>query len=161
MIGHMRPEDLRALRELLRRQRLLSLAVVVEGRPVAGLLPFVAAPDLSALVVHASGLARHTGGLGDGLPWSGSVAEPDTPERDPLQTPRALLEGRSRAVADPAVVSVIARVWRERYPSAAMTLDLPDFTFFSLDVEGGRLVTGFARALHFSVTHLTEAAAIE
>jgi len=154
------PDDLRALSELLRRQRLLSLAVVVDGLPVVGLLPFVAAPTFAALVVHASRLASHTAGLGDDRPWSGAVAEPDAVERDPLQTRRVLLHGRSRAIDDPQVLAKIRSVWRDRYPSAAMTLDLSDFTFFSLDIEGGRLVAGFARALNLSAEHLARAATV-
>ena len=156
----MGPDDLRALSELLRRQRLLSLAVVVDGLPVVGLLPFVAAPTFAALVVHASRLASHTAGLGDDRPWSGAVAEPDAVERDPLQTRRVLLHGRSRAIDDPQVLAKIRSVWRDRYPSAAMTLDLSDFTFFSLDIEGGRLVAGFARALNLSAEHLARAATV-
>ena len=148
------------LRELLRQQRLLSLAVVVGDLPVVGLLPFVAAPNLAALVVHASRLASHTAGLGEDQPWSGAVAEPDAVERDPLQTRRVLLHGRSRAIDDPQVLGRIRNVWRDRYPSAAMTLDLADFNFFSLDIEGGRLVAGFARALNLSSEHLAKAAAL-
>ena len=155
----MKLEELRTLQDLLRRQRLLSLAVVVSGEPVAGLLPFLAAPDLSALVVHASALARHTAGLGEARSWAATVAQPDIPERDALQTPRVLLEGHSRAIQDPAVLAALRRAWVEHYPSASATLELPDFTFFSLDIERGRLITGFARALNLTSEHLREAAA--
>lgn len=148
------------MRELLRQQRLLSLGVVVDDLPVVGLLPFLAGPTLAALVVHASRLAPHTAGLGDGQPWSGAVAEPDSPERDPLQTRRVLLHGRSRAIGDPQVLAKLRSVWRDRYPSAAMTLDLADFTFFSLDIEGGRLIAGFARALNLSTEQFARAAAL-
>jgi putative heme iron utilization protein len=154
------PDDLRTLNELLRRQRLVSLAVVVDHLPVVGLLTFVAAPTFAALVVHASHLAAHTAGLGDDQPWSGVVAEPDAAERDPLQTRRVLLHGRSRAIEDPQVLAKIRGLWRDRYPSASMTLDLADFTFFSLDIEGGRLVAGFARALNLSAGHFAQAAAV-
>lgn len=154
----MNPDDLRTLSELVRNQRLLSLGVVVDGLPVVGLLPFLAAPNFASLVVHASRLAPHTAGLGDGRPWSGAVAEPDSPERDPLQTPRVLLRGTSRAIGDPQVLAAIRSVWRERYPSASMTLDLGDFTFFSLDIDGGRLIAGFARALNLTAEHLAQAA---
>ncbi len=156
----MGPDELRTLRELLRQQRLLSLAVVVDDLPVVGLLPFLAAPTFAALVVHASRLAAHTAGLGDDQPWSGVVAEPDAAERDPLQTRRVLLHGRSRAIDDPQVLARIRSVWRDRYPSASMTVDLGDFAFFSLDIEGGRLVAGFARALNLTAKHFAQAAAI-
>lgn len=156
----MGPDDLRTLSELLRRQRLVSLAVVVDDLPVVGLLPFVAAPTLAGLVVHASHLAAHTAGLGGDQPWSGVVAEPDAAERDPLQTRRVLLHGRSRAIDDPQVLAKLRSVWRDRYPSASMTLDLADFTFFSLDIEGGRLVAGFGRALNLASEHFAQAAAV-
>ena len=155
------PDDLRSLSYLLRRQRLLSLGVVVDDMPVVGLLPFLAAPTFAALVVHASRLAAHAAGLGDEKPWSGVIAEPDAAERDPLQTKRVLLHGRSRAIEDPQVLARIRSVWRDRFKSASMTLDLADFTFFSLDIEGGRLVAGFARALNLSSEHLAQAAAVE
>jgi len=81
-------QDLALLRNLLREQRLLSLAVMVEGEPVAGLVPFLASPDLGALVVHVSALARHSQGLGEGAAWSGVVHVPDSDAVDPLQVPR-------------------------------------------------------------------------
>lgn len=155
----MSPEDLRALRELLRRQRLVSLGVSVDAQPVVGLLPFLAAPNFASLVVHASALAPHTRGLGNGQPWSGVIAEPDRAERDPLQTPRVILRGASRAIEHPEVLARIRTVWLDRYPSAAMTLDLADFTFFSLDIEAGRLIAGFARATNLNPEHLAAAAA--
>ncbi|MBP9946276.1 MAG: hypothetical protein KBH14_07770, partial [Vicinamibacteria bacterium] len=58
----------------------------------------------------------------------------------------------------PQVLARIRSVWRDRYPSAAMTLDLGDFTFFSLDIDGGRLIAGFARALNLTAEHLAQAA---
>jgi hypothetical protein len=152
-------EAVRGLARLLRGQRLVSLAVVAEGRPVAGLLPFLAAPDLGALVVHASGLARHSAGLGEGRPWSGVVHEADDGEGDALQVPRVVLEGASREV--PAEERGALQVaWLARFPSAELTVGLPDFRFFRLEIAGGRLVAGFGRAFNLSKDHLAEAAAL-
>jgi hypothetical protein len=151
--------QLALLRDLLRGQRLLALAVVVEGEPVAGLVPFLAAPDLSALAVHASALARHSGGLGGGAPWSGVIHVPDTAAIDPLRVPRAVLTGHSRRIEDPEVLSVIRTLWVGRFPSAAATVDLGDFAFFSLDLEGGRLIGGFGEARNLTREHFTQAGA--
>lgn len=153
----MGPDDLRLLRDLLREQRIVTLAVLAHGKPVAGALPFVPAPDLSALVVHASGLAKHTAGLGDGRDWSGVVQEPDAPHHDPLATRRVMVEGTSRRIEDHQVLAAIRAAWHKRYPSAAMTVELPDFHFYSLDLHGGRLVGGFGRALNLSAEHFTRA----
>jgi hypothetical protein len=150
--------DLALLRGLLREQRLLSLAVTAEGEPVAGLVPFLASPDLAALVVHVSSLARHRQGLGDGAPWSGVVHVPDSRDVDPLQVPRAILHGRSRRLEDPAVLRAVRQKWLERFPSAQATVDLGDFAFFSLDLEGGRLVGGAGQARNLSREHFARAA---
>jgi putative heme iron utilization protein len=149
------------LRDLLRKERLLSLAVVVEGEPVAGLVPFLAAPDFSALAVHVSGLARHTRGLGEGAPWSGVVHVPDTAEMDALQVPRAVLQGHARRLEDGDVLDAIARMWTRRFPGAEATLGLGDFAFFSLDLEGGRLIGGFGQARNLSREHFAQAAEVE
>ena len=121
--------DLELLRDLLRGQRLLALAVVVEGRPVAGLVPFLAAPDLTSLVVHVSALAPHAAGLGEGAPWSGVIHVPDAAGVDPLQVPRAVLGGSSRRIDDPDVVRAIGQAWVARFPGAEATIGLGDFAF--------------------------------
>lgn len=55
-----------ALRALLGTERVLTLAVVVDGALVATLLPIVPTPVRTAVLVQASALARHTRGLTDG-----------------------------------------------------------------------------------------------
>jgi hypothetical protein len=61
------------LRSLLIEQRVLSLAVVADDRPVIGLLPFALSADGRALIIHASRLARHTAGLAEGAPFDALV----------------------------------------------------------------------------------------
>jgi hypothetical protein len=151
--------ELILLRDLLRDQRLLALAVVVGGEPVAGLVPFLGAPDLSALVVHVSALAPHSAGLADGAPWSGVVHVPDAREVDPLRVPRVAVHGHARRIEDPRVLDVVGQGWVARFPSAALTVGLGDFAFVSLDIEGGRLIGGFATARNLSPDHFKKAAA--
>ena len=74
----MKPEQAALLRSLLVEQRVLSLAVVADHRPVIGLLPFALSTDGRALIIHASRLARHTAGLGDGAPFDALAHEPVT-----------------------------------------------------------------------------------
>jgi hypothetical protein len=154
----MQSDDLRLLRDLLREQRLISLAVVVGDEPVAGLVPFLASPDLRSLAVHVSALARHSKGLGDGARWSGVIHVPDSADQDPLQVPRLVAHGTSRRFEDPQILEAVRDKWVERFPSAAMTVGLGDFGFVSLDVEGGRLIGGLGRALNFTRDHLEQAA---
>ncbi len=55
-----------AIREMVTGNRVLSLAVNVDGAPDASLLPYAFRPDFGALYVQASGLARHARGLQPG-----------------------------------------------------------------------------------------------
>ena len=69
----MEPNDLTLLRRLLTGEKLLTLAVVVDGAPIAGVLPFRAEADLASLLVHTSTLARHSRGLTPGAPFSAAA----------------------------------------------------------------------------------------
>jgi heme iron utilization protein len=137
--------QLDVVRTLLTTRRVLSLAVVVEGAPVIGLLPFAVMPDVSALIVHASRLARHTRGLIDGAPFDALVHDPD--DSDPMQVNRVTLRGMVRAVADDASAHAAARdAYLARFPEAEPIASLGDFAFFRLEIQAGRVVTGFASA---------------
>ncbi len=138
---------LRAIREMLITRRVLCLAAVIDGEPAASLLPFAAAPDCRAVFVQASALAKHSRALQPGAGVGLLFHEPDTDDVDPLQVPRlsvqatvAMLE-RGTGEFDAA-----RRVFEERLPSAAMTLDLGDFNLYRLELGRGRYVAGFAQA---------------
>jgi hypothetical protein len=151
------PEDTARLRGLLLGHRVISVAVVADGQPIVGLLPYAVTGDRSALIVQASALARHSKGLVAGAPWSGLVHEPDSPGTDPLQVPRLQIEGvvdplgRDRPEFEPC-----AQAFVSRFPPAATTLQLGDFTLYRLEIRGGRMVLGFGRALNLSASHFSD-----
>jgi len=149
------------LRELLVSQRLLALGVVVDTEPVVGLVPYAISADFASLFVQASRLARHSQGLKDRSRWSGTIHEPDAPAKDPLQIPRVVLEGTVDVLAGAQPdFQPAARAFLARFPGAAMTLALPDFTLYRLNVEGGRLVLGFGHALNLSASLLHDLASV-
>ena len=157
----MRDEDRSRLRDLLAGQRLLALGVVVDAEPVVGLVPYAMASDFGALYVQASRLARHSQGLKEGGRWSGTIHEPDGPAKDPLQIPRVVLEGTVGVLAGAQPeFQPAARAFLARFPAAAMTLALPDFSLYRLNVEGGRLVLGFGHALNLSASLLHDLAKV-
>ena len=155
----MTDDDLVLLKELLTRQRVLALGVLVDGRPCVGLLPFAVGPDFSTALVHASGLARHSKGMNEGAPFSALIHSPDRPEADPLQLPRLTLEG---------TMSVLERgsggyeegreLYTTRFPTSVQTFALGDFNLYALHLEKGLLVGGFARARRISVDTLRQLA---
>lgn len=139
------------LRRLLTERRLLSLAVVVDGQPVAGLLPFAATEAFEALIVHASRLARHAAGLRDGAPFDALVQAGEEEAGDPLAVPRVMLQGHVRFLPPESPEAEAARsLYLAKLPSAEAVLALGGFRFYRLEIEQGRLVAGFAQALSLS-----------
>ncbi len=140
---------LTAIRTLLDTERVMSLAVVVDGEPEAGLLPFAVREDYGALFVQASGLARHTRGLHPGATVGVLVHASDRADRDPMQLPRLTLQATVRPFErSTEPFAVAAARFIARFPAAAVTLDLGDFTLYELTLGRGRYVEGFARAFN-------------
>jgi hypothetical protein len=145
----MQAEQEAMLRRILAECRVLTIAVDTTDGPYAGLLPFALRPDLSAFLVHASALARHTQGLGEGRPFGLVLHLADRPDADPLQLPRVTLQGTAHLVdrGTPAYESGRA-AYVARFPASARTFGLGDFNLYELRPLRGRLVTGFAGAVN-------------
>jgi hypothetical protein len=151
----MQSSQLGLLKELLSGPRVLALSVLVDGEPVIGLLPFAVMPDQSALVVHASLLARHSRGLQEGAPFDALIHQPDSPEMNPLQIPRVTLQGIVRVLRDEGPESEAARrAYLKKLPGAEALLGFGDFHFYRLEIQRGRLVAGFAQAVSFTLETL-------
>ena len=129
-----------AIRTLLDEQRVLSIAVLVEGTPYAGLLPFDVLDGYSGVLVHASRLSRHTAGLGEGARAGVLLHEQYGPEKDPLQLKRASFECLDdwKAARDS---------YLERFPKSRITFRLGDFNLYRLEFRQGLYVGGFGRAV--------------
>ena len=142
-------EVLKAICGLLDTTRVLSLAVLVDGEPEAALLPFARRDDYNAVYVQASGLARHTRGLGAGARAGVLIHASDSPDADPMQLPRLSLHA-TVAVFDKSSAAFAAAATRfaSRFPAASMTLELGDFNLYELTFVRGRYVEGFARAFN-------------
>jgi len=147
----MDPEELSLVRKLLTESRVLSLGVLVDGRPHVGLLPFVTAADYRSALIHASQLARHSRGLQPGLPFSVLIHGCDDQEVDPLQVPRVTISGTVQLVAQvDSDFETSRQAYIDRFPSSEQTFLLGDFNLYRLHFEWGRLVSGFARAVTLS-----------
>lgn len=135
------------LRALLTTERVLSLAVLRNGLPYVGLLPYVVTPDFSAALVHASSLALHTEGLTEGAPFGILIHRPDRTEEDPLQIQRLSLQGKVKMLNRGTPAYDEARqLYVGRFPTSARTFLLGDFNLYRLRFVAGRYVGGFARA---------------
>ena len=145
----------RELRSLLTGQRVLSLAVLVDGAPYIGLLAYAMAPDFSGVLVHASALARHTAGLRSGAPAAVLIHSPDTPNADPLQIQRFSAQGTVRVLASESAEHEQGKAaYLARHPQAEPMFSFGDFQLYQVTFTGGRFVPGFARALDVSADEL-------
>ncbi len=154
-----RSEELELLRGLITGQRMLSLGVLVDGRPYVGLLPFVTRPDFGALVIHASSLALHSKGLTPDAPFGVLIHATDRPDADPLQLPRLSLQGVVRRIPrDQADWAAARDVYIDKYPSSRSIFQLGDFHLYELVVESGRLIAGFGSIHTLNRGTLAEAA---
>jgi putative heme iron utilization protein len=157
----MERDVLLGIRTLLSSTRVLALAVIVDGEPEAALLPYALRADFGAVYVQASGLARHARGLTPGGQVGVLVHGADAPGADPMQLPRLTMQARVRALdKETADFAAAAARFTDRFPAAAMTLELGDFTLYELSLERGRYVEGFARAFNVGAHTLQEVAAL-
>lgn len=145
----MKAPQLARLRALLSEERILVLGVVVDGEPLTGLLPYAVDSQGPALLVHVSSLARHAEGLREGGRFAALIRRPDDPAADPLQLERANLQGEVMPLPRGGAGYEAARaIYLRRFPGAAMTFGLGDFTLIRLRPDRGRLVTGFGGAIN-------------
>jgi len=155
----MSPEERQLLIRLLSGSRVLSLGVLVDGKPHVGLLPFVVADDHRSALVHASQLARHSRGLQPGSPFSALIHAEGDSDCDSLQLSRVTFSGTVQHVAQSdAEYPASKMAYIERFPSSERTFVLGDFNLYRLHFEWGRLVSGFARATTLSPESFEELA---
>jgi hypothetical protein len=138
----------RLIRTLLDGERVLSLAVLVDGAPFTGLLPFVPQPDYSGVMIHASRLSRHTAGLTAGARAAVLLHEQDGPDKDPLQIKRVSFECGVHPLERESEPWAAGReLYLARFPGSRITFRLGDFTLYRLEFRQGLLVAGFGRAM--------------
>ncbi|MBD3870866.1 MAG: hypothetical protein IFJ97_05845 [Acidobacteria bacterium] len=161
MEGGLEKEELSLVRKLLTDCRVLSLGVLIDGKPHVGLLPFVTATDYRSALIHASQLARHSRGLQPGSPFSALIHASDEQQNDALQVPRVTISGTVQLVAQAdADFESSRQAFIDRFPSSAQTFHLGDFNLYRLHFEWGRLVSGFARAISLSPDIFREISAL-
>ena len=116
--------------------------------PYAGLLPFVPVADRSAVLVHASRLARHTQGLTAGTRAGILVHEQDGPDKDPLQIERLMFDCTVQPFERKSAEWEAGReLYLARFPDSRVTFGLGDFTLYRLQFVAGTYVAGFGRAM--------------
>jgi putative heme iron utilization protein len=135
-------------KHLLRTVRSGALATIdPEGAPFATLVTVATDVDGSPLLL-TSRLSGHTGNMEREPRVSILLAQ--TGKGDPLAHPRLTVMGRAARADAPR----IRARFLARHPKAALYVDFPDFSFWRVEVSGGHLNGGFARAARLSAADL-------
>jgi putative heme iron utilization protein len=151
----------RTIRELFDGQRFLTLAVVSDGVPYAGLLPFVPVDGYAAVLVHASRMSKHGAALAGGSGASILLHEQDGPEKDPLQIKRATFDCAVHPLERKGEAWVAGReIYLQRFPDSRITFNLGDFTLYRLALREGLYVGGFGRAVEIPAKDLPKIATL-
>ncbi len=153
----MKTEDRKLLKDLLLKQRALSLAVLIDGKPYSGLLPFVTAEDFASIFVHASNMATHTAGLTENAPVSMLIHTPDSADADPLELPRVSLDGFVvRLERDSNGYAGARDLYIDKFPDSSPLFDFTDFNIYQLNIEKARFVAGFGKAFNLTRQSITD-----
>jgi putative heme iron utilization protein len=151
----------RTLRELFDGQRVLTLAVIADGVPFAGLLPFVPIADYAAVLVHASRISKHGAALAAGGRAGILLHEQDGPDKDPLQIKRATFDCDVRGYERKGEEWIAGReLYLQRFPDSRITFNLGDFTLYRLTFREGLYVGGFGRAVEIPAEDLPKIASL-
>jgi putative heme iron utilization protein len=156
----MQGEDRSAILRLLAEQKILALAVLVDGEPYAGAMPFAATRDLGAVLVHVSKLSRHTRGLVAGAPYSVVIHAAEGAGGNPFDLARVTFQGHVAPLERETPGHAAARAtFLAKLPEGAMMFGLGDFGLYELRLERGRFFAGFGRTVDLSPASLAELAA--
>lgn len=135
-------------KHLLRTIRSGALATIgSDGVPFATLVTVATDPDGSPLLL-TSRLSGHTANMEREPRVSILLAQ--TGKGDPLAHPRLTVIGRAERTGEPRVRARFLA----RHPKAELYADFADFSFWRVEIAGGHLNGGFARAASLSAADL-------
>jgi hypothetical protein len=139
--------DAASLRRLLDTRPVGSLATLHRGEPAVSMVPFVLPAGAAHLLVHVSALATHTNDMLAHPRVAFMVMDDPALAASPQALPRVSLQADAeRLPAEGDAHGEAKAQYLSRFPDAAVTFELADFSIFVLRPVSARLVAGFGRA---------------
>lgn len=143
----MDPEAARSLRTLLQTQPVAALGTLHRGDPAVSMVPFVLPAGEARMFIHVSALATHTADMQRHPRVSLLVMAEPGAAASPQALPRVSLQADAQTlVRDEADYAAARAAYLDRFPDAAETFELGDFSIVALQPVSARLVAGFGRA---------------
>ncbi len=150
------------LADLIRTHRWAALATIdSDGAPLASMVGYAPAQDLSCLYFHLSRLAAHTGNLFNNPHCALVISEHDTGKADPQQLARVSLQGIVDTIDGGTPEHTAAQTtYLRQLPDAEALFTFPDFVLFRFSPTQIRFVGGFGKAFSYTANNLLQAAKI-
>jgi putative heme iron utilization protein len=141
-------DGLAEAKRLLRAIRSGALATIDRntGHPFASLVTVATDHDGTPLLLMSQ-LSAHTRNLDADA--RASILLSQGGKGDPLAHPRLTVIGRAVKQSDEQVRARLRSRFLARHPKAALYADFGDFAFWRLEIEGGHLNGGFAKAADY------------
>lgn len=139
--------DARTLRRLLDTRPVAALGTLHRGEPAVSMVPFVLPPGEARLFIHVSTLAPHTRDMQEHPRVSLLVMDEPDADTSPQARRRVALQADAASLPRQGAQYEAARAaYLDRFPDAAQTFELGDFSIVALRPVAARLVAGFGRA---------------
>lgn len=136
-----------ALRRLLDERPVGALGTLHRGEPAVSMVPFVLPAGDARLFIHVSALSPHTRDMQQHPRVSLLVMDELREDVPPQALPRVALQADARTLPRDGGEHAAARaIYLGRFPDAAPTFELGDFSIVVLQPLSARLVAGFGRA---------------
>ena len=152
--------DALALRTLLQRQPVASLATLHQGEPAISMVPYALLPGGQGFVIHVSQLATHTHDMESNPAVGLMVTATLDGSASPLSLPRASVRGRAQRCEAGSPEHALARdCYLAKLPQSEELFSFADFSLFVITAHSLRFVAGFGRAM--SITAVQFAAVMD
>ena len=133
---------------MLVQSRVCFLATQGEQGPETSMAPY--AVQRGNILLHLSGLARHTANIKTSPGIGLMICTPETVDESSLALPRLSLQGVVAPVSD-ALLERAKAAYLERIPDAEPLFSFADFRLFQLEPAHIHWVGGFGKARTVSV----------
>ena len=144
----MNPTMTKVLRDLVHGGSIAALGTLHGGEPFVSMVPYAVLPEGGGFLIHVSGLSAHTQDMLAHPRVSFMVVADETRGVPPQARPRVTVKADSAPIDRSSADHAAARaIYLARFPDAAQTFELGDFSLFRIRPLSARFIAGFAQAV--------------
>jgi len=131
------------IQTLLSNTRTAFLSTQGDKSPETSMCPY--AVFQGDIVLHLSGLAKHSKNLNNSKQVGLMICTPESPDNSPLALPRLSFTGHVETVPD-SEIPASQKAYLQNIPDAEPLFSFPDFTLYRFKVDVVFWVGGFGKA---------------